>query len=281
MALKIIRNNIVNMCTDAIVNTANPKPIVGSGCDSAIYETAGYDKLLDFRKKNIGEVDEGNSFVTPAFDLKAMYIIHTVSPMYKDGSFGEEEKLRNCYRSSLLMAAEYGCKSISFPVVSTGSFGYPKEEGMNIAVEEINDFLASHDMDVYLVVFDDDNTEIGRRIYPGLEEKINSLEAKIEHERNVELWYSKREKRGSIRKPLRNSIAAKPMYSAEKASFLLCGDSEAAEQKKSAELEQEKSTELEQEWFDFEEVHGEKLNLCLKSGVNKGREYAVVGHDPC
>ena len=170
---RIVRNDITKMETDAIVNTANPLPAVGPGCDRAVYEAAGFDELLRYRKEKIGEVSEGEAFITPGFHLKARYIIHAVSPLYRNGQEGEEEKLRSCYKNSLRLAEEYHLRSIAFPLISTGGFGYPKEEGMRIAVDEINFFLLSHDMQVYLVVFDEKATSLGSRIYPGLEKYID------------------------------------------------------------------------------------------------------------
>lgn len=173
MPLKIVRNDITRMKTEAIVNTASDKVGVGTGCDYAIYTAAGYDKLFQYREKNIGFVPTGNAFITPGFKLKAKYIIHAVSPLYIDGNQGEEAKLRSCYQKSLALAKENKIKSISFPLISTGGFGYPKEEGMRIAVDEINAFLLENDLDIYLVVFDDKTTKLGEKIYPGLEAYID------------------------------------------------------------------------------------------------------------
>ncbi|MDO4488687.1 MAG: macro domain-containing protein [Eubacteriales bacterium] len=174
MPLRIVRDDITKMNTDAIVNTANPLVFVGPGCDKAIYNAAGYDKLFSYRRDNIGEVAEGEAFITPGFDLKARYIIHAVSPLFIDGKSGEEELLRACYRNSLRIAAENKLKSVSFPLISSGSFGYPKEEAMRIAVDEINGFLLNNEMEIYLVVFDDNSTKLGRKLYPDLEAYIDS-----------------------------------------------------------------------------------------------------------
>lgn len=173
MSLRVVRNDITKMDTEAIVNTANPHVAVGPGCDKAVYKAAGYDKLLDYRREHIGEVAEGEVFITPGFGLKAKYIIHAVSPMFIDGQSGEEEKLRSCYRKSLDIADSYGINSVAFPLISTGSFGYPKEEGMMIAADEINRFLNDHEMDVYLVVFDKASTQIGRRKFSDIDEYIS------------------------------------------------------------------------------------------------------------
>lgn len=173
MPFRIVRNDITKMHTEAIVNTANEYVSVGTGCDSAVYKAAGYDKLLKYQKEKIGFVPEGGAFITPGFNLEARYIIHAVSPRYMGGDQGEEEKLRSCYRKSLQIAKENSIKSISFPLISTGGFGYPKEEGMRIAVDEMNAFLLSNEMDIFLVVFDTKATQLGEKIYPGLEAYID------------------------------------------------------------------------------------------------------------
>ena len=173
MPFKIVRNDITKMNTEAIVNTANDHPTVGTGCDHAVYMAAGYEELLAYRKDRIGFVKEGDAFVTPGFHLPAKYIIHAVSPLYIDGKHEEEMLLRSCYRKSLALAAEYGIRSIAFPLISTGGFGYPKEEGMRIAVDEIHAFLLNSDMQIYLVVFDEKATKMGRNLYPDLEAYID------------------------------------------------------------------------------------------------------------
>ena len=184
MPFKIVRNDITKMHTQAIVNTANENVTVGPGCDSAVYNAAGYDMLLAYRRDKIGEVPEGEAFITPGFNLDAKYIIHAVSPLYVDGEHGEEEKLRSCYRRSLQIALDNSITSIAFPLISTGGFGYPKEEGLRIAVDEISAFLLKNDMMIYLVVFDDKATTLGGKLYPELEEYIdnNYVEQKREEE---------------------------------------------------------------------------------------------------
>lgn len=172
MPLKIVRNDITKMDCEAIVNTANEHPTVGTGCDYAVYKAAGYDELLAYREK-IGFVKKGDVFLTPGFRLKAKYIIHAVSPLYINGKKKEENKLRSCYRKSLKLAAECGVKTLAFPLISTGGFGYPKEEGMRIAVDEINAFLLKNEMTVYLVVFDSISAMLGAKIYPDLKSYID------------------------------------------------------------------------------------------------------------
>lgn len=173
MALKIIRHDITKMHTDAIVNTANQNPVVGPGCDRAIYQAAGYQQLLEYRKEKIGQVQEGDVFLTPAFSLDCQYIIHAVSPKFSKEDEKVEERLRSCYRKSLILAREHHLESIAFPLIATGSFQYPKEEGMRIAVDEINAFLLHYDLEIYLVVFDQKSVQLGFQIYPGLKSFIN------------------------------------------------------------------------------------------------------------
>lgn len=171
--LKIVRNDLIKMECEAIVNTANSEPVYSSGVDSAVYEAAGAEQLLEARRK-IGRVEEGEVFVTDAYRLPFKKIIHAVSPLYIDGRSGEEDKLRACYTKSLHMAATLDIKSIAFPIIATGSFGYPIEQGMSIAIEEINSFLAERDMLVYLVVFDKNATDEGRKYKPNLESFIEN-----------------------------------------------------------------------------------------------------------
>ena len=202
MPIKIVQNDITKMQTDAIVNTANKKPVVGPGCDRAVYEAAGFDQLLAFRKENVGFVQEGDVFITPGFDLQCDYIIHAVSPPFFDGNSGEEEKLRSCYRKSLKLARKYDIRSIAFPLISTGSFGYPKEEGLRIALDEIDAFLAENEMLVYLVVFDQESTSLGQKIYPDLKSYIDrhyvEEKAAAEYDRDS---YSSAAMREGFRRP--------------------------------------------------------------------------------
>jgi len=159
---------------DAIVNSANPEPIAAAGTEYAIYEAAGYDELLAERKK-IGPLWPGNAALSPAFGLPAKYVIHTVAPEYVDGSHGEENTLRSCYRNSLVLAEEYDCRSVAFPLLASGVNGYPKEQALRAASEEIRLFLNTTDsaMDVVLVVFDKAAFRLSGSFYEGLDSFIN------------------------------------------------------------------------------------------------------------
>lgn len=172
MSLRIIRNDLTLMDVDAIVNTANPNPAVGAGCDTAVYKAAGYDELLALRRE-IGSVPEGEAFITPGLNLKARYIIHAVSPCYGDGKSGEEEKLRSCYRRSLEIARENGLKTIAFPLISAGSYGYPRNEAMRVALDEINGFLLECSMDVFMVLFEKESVGIADGITSDLKSYID------------------------------------------------------------------------------------------------------------
>ena len=163
MPLKIIRNDITKVSADAIVNTANPKPIYASGTDQAIYEAAGADQLLTERKK-IGDIGRGEVAVTPAFNLSARYILHTVGPAWQDGKHHEFEILHDCYANSLQKAAELRCESIAFPLIATGVYGFPKDRALQIAISAISDFLLKCEMLVYLVVFDEKSFQLSGQV---------------------------------------------------------------------------------------------------------------------
>ena len=152
MPFEIVRNDIVNMQVDAIVNTANPLPRIGLGVDSAIHEKAG-PKLPAARQK-IGDIPVGHAAITPGYDLPAKYVIHTVGPVWRGGPFGESTLLRSCYDNSLRLAAEHGCQSVAFPLISSGNYGFPKDKALQIAISAFSEFLMEHDLMIYLVVFD-------------------------------------------------------------------------------------------------------------------------------
>ena len=160
------------MNTEAIVNTANEKPTVGSGCDTAVYNAAGFDELLNYRKEKIGFVKEGDAFITPGFNLSAKFIIHAVSPRFA-GEEETEKLVRSCYKKSLELAKKNNIKSIAFPLIATGSYGFPKEAGLRVALDEINKFLLKDDMEVYIVVFDPESTTLSAKISAKLEEYID------------------------------------------------------------------------------------------------------------
>ena len=180
MPFKIIRNDITKVRADVIVNTANPEPIVGRGTDSAIYIAAGEELLLAERKK-IGSIQPGGAVSTPAFNLDAKYVIHTVGPAWIDGHHGERETLHSCYRNSLALATDLKCDSIAFPLIATGVYGFPKDEALNIALSEIGKFLLTHDMKVTMVVFDRKTMELSEDLVGGIEQFIDEHAAQAIH----------------------------------------------------------------------------------------------------
>lgn len=169
MPFVVVRNDITSMHADAIVNTANPEPVIGGGTDRAVYEAAGPVRLLAARKK-IGQIGRGEAAITPAFNLHARYIIHTVGPKWQGGKQGEEYLLRACYRNSLKLAEEYHCRSIAFPLISTGVYGFPKSLALSIVNEEVGRFLdeSDDDMLIYLVVFDEESAALSSDLYDDL-----------------------------------------------------------------------------------------------------------------
>lgn len=171
MPFEIVRNDIVNMQVDAIVNTANPRPVVGAGVDSAIHKKAG-ERLLAARRK-IGPIDCGDAAVTPGFGLNAKYVIHTVGPVWTDGEHGEERLLSSCYAKSLKLAKEHGCESIAFPLISAGSYGFPKPLALQVAVSEISAFLMENDMQIYLVVFGNEAFALSEKLFKSVSSFID------------------------------------------------------------------------------------------------------------
>ena len=159
MPFQIIRDDITKVKADAIVNTANPWVAVGDGVDAAIYEAAGKEQLLEARRE-IGELEPGMVGITPAFNLDAKFIIHASGPWWKDGRHGEPELLRQCYDRSLELARDNDCESIAFPLLATGTYGFPKGLGIQIAVDSFTSFLEENEMDITLVVFGSTSVQI-------------------------------------------------------------------------------------------------------------------------
>lgn len=172
MPFHIIHNDIVRMKTDAIVNAANSALLAGSGVCGAIFRAAGYDKLsAECRKK--APCPTGQSVLTSGYNLPARYIIHTVGPVWQGGRAREQEHLASCYTTSLETALKAGCRSISFPLISAGIFGYPAQEALDVACQAIRIFLQCHDMDVYLAVLDRSAIQLSRHLTDELKRYLN------------------------------------------------------------------------------------------------------------
>jgi O-acetyl-ADP-ribose deacetylase (regulator of RNase III) len=153
MPFTLVRQDITRMQVDAIVNSANTALQMGGGVCGAIFRVAGAADL-GIACDKLAPIKTGESVITPGFRLAARYVIHTAGPVYRDGKHGEEEQLRSCYLNSLKRAVENECESIAFPLISSGIYGYPKEQALRVATTAIQAFLAEHDMNVFLAVFD-------------------------------------------------------------------------------------------------------------------------------
>lgn len=173
MPLKIIRQDITKIECDAIVNPTDPLYSHGGGVDAAIHEAAG-DKLYEACLK-CGRILAGEAKITPSFDLPSRFVIHTVGPIWQGGTHGEELTLRSCYASSLELALERGCESVAFPLISSGTFSFPKDRVLKIAVDVISDFLFNNEMLVYLVVFDKTAYSISEKLFADVTSFIDDI----------------------------------------------------------------------------------------------------------
>ena len=171
MPFEIVRNDIVHMQVDAIVNAANSHPVIGRGCDAGIHKKAG-PRLLEARKE-IGDICVGHAAITPGFDLDARYVIHAAGPVWRGGGHGEEALLRRSYDSALALAAQYKCESVAFPLLSAGSYGFPEPIALQTAIAAFSAFLMEHEMHVYLVVF-------GRQAFSLSEKLVSSVQSFID-----------------------------------------------------------------------------------------------------
>ncbi len=171
MPFEIVRNDITNMQVDAIVNTANPRPIIGYGVDSGVHKKAG-DQLLVARQQ-IGDIAVGSAAITPAFDLDAKYVIHAVSPIWDGGNKNECALLENCYTTSLQLALAHNCESIAFPLLSAGNHGFPKDLALQIAIGAFSKFLMKHEMQIYLVVFSRNAFMLSEKLFHSVQSFID------------------------------------------------------------------------------------------------------------
>lgn len=160
LSFKIIKGDITKMNVDAIVNAANCS-LLGGGVDGAIHKSAG-PKLLE-ECKTLNGCKTGEAKITEGYNLSALKIIHTVGPIWRGGKDVEENLLRNCYRNSLNLADKNNIKSIAFPLISAGVYGYPKEEAIKVAIDEIKKFIKGNDIDVTLVLFDEETFNIANK----------------------------------------------------------------------------------------------------------------------
>ncbi|HIT61792.1 MAG TPA: macro domain-containing protein [Candidatus Fimousia stercorigallinarum] len=181
MPFLLIRDDITKVHADVIVNPANTKLQQGDGTSRAIYLAAGEEKLTEACRK-IGSCAPGKAVITEGFGLSAKYIIHAVGPVWRGGFFGEKKRLYHTYMEVLKLAKEYQAESIAFPLLSSGSYGYPKDKALNVAISAISDFLIEHDMRIYMVLYDQNSVKISRKLFHAIEEYIDDHYVKSKEE---------------------------------------------------------------------------------------------------
>ena len=209
MPFLMIRNDITKVAADAIVTPANRNLLQGSGTSRAIYQAAG-EQELTAACEAIGRCELGRAVCTPAFGLSAKYVFHAVCPAWHGGGFGEAEQLASAYHSALKLAAKYHCESVAFPLLSSGNYGYPKEQAFRIAVDTITQYVMEHDLTVYLVLYDRDSLAVSRKLFASVEEYIDDHYVA----QNDESYGSGRRRRESVERRQWRLEEATPMLEA-------------------------------------------------------------------
>lgn len=181
MPLQIVRQDIIKMRVDAIVNTTNEEMVGYSGVDLAVHEGAG--PLLDIECAKIAPLGLGSAKITKGYNLPAKYIIHTSGPVWQGGLVGESIILKSCYIESLKLAVANGCHSVAFPLISSGTYGYPKDQVLKFAIQVITEFLFEHEMIVYLCVFDRKSYEFSKKLFTEISDIIDDGYAEVYDEK--------------------------------------------------------------------------------------------------
>lgn len=216
MPYQIIRNDIVKMHVDAIVNPTDEFYSGSGGTDECVHLAAGRE--MDRACAALPQIAEGMVAVTEGFDLPCKYVIHTIGPVWEGGTFHEKETLVSCYRNSLSAAEERGCESIAFPLIASGTFGYPKDQVLRVALETITEYLMGHDMTVYIVVYDPESYSISKKLQADIDSFIDE---------NYVDAYGDESRRPNRRNVFHADTILEPFYTSDDAVFSGAGEVEA------------------------------------------------------